>query len=220
MRAWRSRLKISQEELAERASLHRTYISDVERGARNLSLESIDKLAVALQVSVATLFSSEPPSPGGSLPITLSPDELVDILLVEDDPNDVALTIQAFEVARITNRVYVVSDGAEALEFLFCTGAYAHRKLTDRPQVILLDLELPRIGGIEVLRRIKADERTRSIPVVVLTASQQDRDIADSKRLEAAAYIVKPVDFRNLTEVTPLLSLQWALLKRPAALSA
>ena len=114
----------------------------------------------------------------------------------------------------MTNRMYIVRDGASALDFLFCKGHFAHRKRNDRPQMILLDLGLPKIDGLEVLRQIKTDPRTRTIPVVVLTASRRDRDTAASKQLGAEGYIVKPVDFQNLSGVTPQLSLQWALLKR------
>jgi two-component system response regulator len=113
-----------------------------------------------------------------------------------------------------------VRDGAAALNFLFGTGEYAHRERSSRPQMVLLDLNLPKVSGLEVLRRIKADPRTRSIPVVVLTASKQDRDITTSKRLGAEACIVKPVDFQNLSEVTPQLSLQWALVKPMPTLGA
>ncbi|HTD67849.1 MAG TPA: response regulator, partial [Candidatus Limnocylindria bacterium] len=208
VKSWRSRLGISQEELAGRAGLHRTYVSDIERGARNVSLESIEKLARALKISVATLFS-----PGGKSSTAGSSEELVDILLVEDNADDVQLTLRALQEAKITNPIQVVRDGAEALHFLFCTGEYANRRADQRPQVILLDLGLPKISGLEVLRRIKADARTRSIPVVVLTGSRHDRDVLASKQLGTQAYIVKPVDFQNLSEVTPQLSLSWALLK-------
>lgn len=210
IKLWRGRLGISQEELAGRAGLHRTYVSDIERGARNVSLESVEKLARALKVSAATLFA---PSDSATV------DELVDILLVEDNPDDVQLTTQALQQAKITNPVHVVRDGAEALNFLFCTGAYAGRRPERRPQVVLLDLELPKVAGLEVLRRMKADSRTRTIPVVILTGSLYDRDMLMSKQLGADAYIVKPVDFQNLSEVTPQLSLHWALLK-PARAAA
>ncbi|HEX4265335.1 MAG TPA: response regulator [Verrucomicrobiae bacterium] len=213
VRLHRDRLGISQEELAGRAGLHRTYISDVERGARNVSLESILRLAGALEVTLSILFlrmEEATQSPGSSL----QPEEMVDILIVEDSADDADLTIKALKDARITNRIYVVRDGGAALDFLFCKGAYSHRKLNDRPQIILLDLGLPKIDGLEVLRQIKADSRTRTIPVIVLTGSSRDRDIAASQRLGAEAYIVKPVDFQNLSGVTPQLSLQWALLKR------
>jgi len=206
VRSQRSKLELSQERLAELAGLHRTYISDVERGARNPSLGSIEKLARALRVPVAELFA-------GGLQNGV-PEQLVEILLVEDMPQDVELTLQALKHANITNRIYVVRDGAAALDFLFATGEYAHRKGDKHPQLILLDLGLPKVDGFEVMQRLKADPRTRAIPVVVVTASTQERDLAASRRLGADGYIVKPVGFQNLSEVTPQLSLQWALLKQ------
>jgi CheY-like chemotaxis protein len=215
VRFHRDQLGISQEELAGRAGLHRTYISDVERGARNVSLESIHRLANALEVPLSILFSRvDEASAGKSSQPSLLPDEMVDILIVEDSSDDAELTIKALKDVRVTNRIYVVRDGATALDFLFCKGVYTHRKHSDRPQIILLDLGLPKIDGLEVLRQIKGDPRTRTIPVIVLTVSSRDRDIAASQRLGAEAYIVKPVDFQNLSGVTPQLSLQWALLKR------
>jgi CheY-like chemotaxis protein len=214
VRFHRDQLDISQEELAGRAGLHRTYISDVERGARNVSLESIHRLADALEVPLSILFSRlEASSDKSSAPSALS-DELVDILIIEDSSEDVDLTIKALKDVRITNRIHVVRDGAAALDFLFCRGVYRHRTHRNRPQMILLDLGLPKIDGLEVLRQIKADPRTRAISVIVLTVSNRDRDIAASQRLGAEAYIVKPVDFQNLSGVTPQLSLQWALLKK------
>ena len=209
IKMWRGRLGISQEELAGRAGLHRTYVSDIERGARNVSLESVEKLARALKVSVTTLFGTSEKSDNGD-----SPNQLVDILLVEDNPDDVELTTRALQQAKITNRIHVARDGGEALHFLFCTGPHAERQPDHRPQIVLLDLELPKVGGMEVLRRMKAEPQTRDIPVVVLTASRYDRDMLASKQLGADAYIIKPVDFHNLSEVTPQLSLHWALLKR------
>ena len=213
MRAWRGKLGISQEELAGRAGLHRTYVSDVERGARNVSLESIEKLANALEVSISALFAGGKNPVQGSGAPAFSHEELVNILFVEDNPDDVRLTLQAFEEANIKNRIHVVQDGAAALDFLYRRGDYANRRAADWPQIILLDLGLPKIGGLEVLRQIRADPRTRSIPVIVLTASKHDRDIIASRRLGADSYLVKPVDLQNLSEVTPQLSLQWALLK-------
>lgn len=207
-------LGISQEELAGRAGLHRTYVCDVERGTRNISLESIEKLALALEIPISKLLSSTGnflPDDGGQQ--LLSEDDLVDILFVEDRALDVELTMEALKAAKITNRIHVVRDGEAALHFLFCTGEYIERS-PSKPQLILLDLNLPKINGLDVLRQIKADPKTRDIPVIVLTASDRDRDILISKRLGAEAYIVKPVDFQNLSEVTPKLSFQWALLKR------
>jgi CheY-like chemotaxis protein/DNA-binding XRE family transcriptional regulator len=221
IRSRRNRLGLSQEQLAERASLHRTYISDIERAARNLSLESISKLAEALEVSVAALFTpTVTPNHGtGDVQGHNGDQEVVDILLVEDDENDVALTLHAFKKSRFANRVQVVADGMEALDYVFCRGAYSDRRLEDYPRIILLDLNLPKISGLEVLRLIKADDKTRMIPVVVLTASQSDRDIAESRRLGAATYIVKPIDFHRLSQVTPQLSLNWVLLKPTEALT-
>jgi CheY-like chemotaxis protein len=204
----RSELGISQEVLADRAGLHRTYVSDIERGARNPSLESIQRLAAALEVSLPVLFESAGDPDGDR--------ELVGILLVEDDPQDIELAERAFKKARIRNPVYVVRDGAEALEFIFATGPSAELRSHRRPLVILLDLNLPKIDGIEVLRRIKIDKRTREIPVVILTLSKSDRDIAECRRLGAENYIVKPVGFRNFSEAMPDLMFDWALLRRSA----
>lgn len=214
VKSWRGRRALSQEELAARAGLHRTYISDVERGVRNVSLESIEKLARALEVPVAILISNATRAAvESSAPHRVEASELVDIFLVEDDPNDEEMALQALKRLKITNRIQVAHDGAEALEYLLGTGRDARRPEGDRPQVILLDLYLPKISGIEVLQRIKADPRTHSIPVVVLTGSNYERDIALSRDLGSEAYIVKPIDILNLTGVTSRLSLHWALLK-------
>jgi|GEM_PF-26440 len=208
----RSVLGISQEQLAERAGLHRTYVSDVERGARNPSIGSVEKLARALQISVSKLFEQ---ATGGNIV-----KQLVEILLVEDNPVDVQLTIRAFQKAQITNPLRVVGDGVEALDFLFATGFYADRGNDEHPKVILLDLNLPKISGLEVLRRIKADPRTQHIPVIILTVSNRDRDINECRRLGAETYIVKPVGFQKFSEVTPRLSLAWVLVKPNGTLSA
>ncbi len=203
VRTLRSQIGISQEELAHRAGLHRTYVSDIERGARNVSLESIERLARALEISVSALFSRA--SQEGS--------EDVEILLVEDNKHDVELTLRAFRKARITNVVHVAADGAQALDFLFARGAHTGRDDMPPPGVILLDLNLPKVAGLDVLRELKADPRTRNIPVVVLTVSDRDRDVAECRRLGAEAYIVKPVGFQNFSEVTPLLQFRWSLIK-------
>jgi len=225
VRLRRNHLGISQEELAGRAGLHRTYISDVERGARNVSLESIHRLADALAVPASVLFlPAEQATPGAGLSqnnySAHLPDELVEILIVENSAADAEMAIQALRNMRVTNRVFVVRDGQEALDFLFCKGEYAHRKRSDRPQVIMLDLALPKVEGLEVLRQIKADQRTRTIPVVVMTVANREREVAASQKLGADAYIIKPVDFQNLSGVIPRLSLQWALLKRGPVTSA
>jgi CheY-like chemotaxis protein len=211
VRSRRKRLGISQEELASRAGLHRTYVADIERGARNLSLANIEKLAKALETSIPTLFSQDESS---SKP---EPNKLRDILLVEDNPDDVELTLRAFKSACVANPVRVARDGLEALDFLFCTGAYAERKSEPSPHVILLDLNLPKLDGLEVLRRLKTDPRTHSIPVIVLTVSERNRDIDESRRLGADGYIVKPVDFQRFTQVTPQLKLSWSLVKSQVA---
>ena len=214
---WRSRLKLPQDELARRSGFNRSYISDIERGSRNVSLNGIEKLADALGISVTTLFA-EMDSKSASTP--LRNDEMVDILFVEDNENDILLTMQALKGANLTNRIFVVRDGAAALDFLFCTGEFAYRRPNDRPQVILLDLNLPKIHGVEVLRRVKANARTSSIPVVVLTSTKEDCVIAACKRLGAETFIAKPVDFHNFSAMTLQLSLQWALIKpavRPGA---
>jgi CheY-like chemotaxis protein len=199
----RSALGISQEELAARAGLHRTYVSDVERGVRNPSLESVQKLAGALEVSLPMLFER-----AGHVR-----SRLVELLLVEDNPRDVELTKLAFEKARITNPLYVVGDGVEALDFLFGTGAYQHRNYAPLPHVILLDLNLPGKSGLEVLRRIKADALLKEIAVVVLTGSTRDRDMAECRRLGVETYIVKPVAFEKFRKITPTLDLGWMLVK-------
>jgi CheY-like chemotaxis protein len=199
---------ISQEELADRAGLHRTYVSDIERGARNPSLESIEKLAHALDVSLPSLFGR---AAEGKAEL-----ELVDILLVEDDPKDIELTLRAFRKARITNPVRLARDGAQALESIFGAGSWARGPRKPRPGVVLLDLNLPKVSGIEVLRQLKADPSTRGIPVVILTVSDSDRDVAACRRLGAAGYIVKPVRFRNFSEAMPPLDFEWGLLKGSA----
>jgi len=214
VRLRRDDLDISQEELAGRAGLHRTYISDVERGARNVSLESIHRLADALKIPVSQLFAWQHEEINGNLTPHLSPDELVEILIVEHSEADAEIAIKSLKQVHVTNRVHVVRDGQAALDFLFAKGEYSNRKQAERPQLILLDLRLPKVDGLEVLRQIKNDSRTRTIPVIVLAVSDCERDLAATQRLGADACIVKPVDFQNFSGVTPQLSLQWALLKR------
>lgn len=210
VRARRKRLGISQEELAGRAGLHRTYVADIERGARNLSLANIEKLAKALDTSIPVLFAQ-----GETLPRPA--EQLAEILLIEDDPADIELTLAAFKRACLTNRVHVVRDGAEALDFLFSAGAHKDRKIEHLPQVILLDLNLPKVNGIDVLRRIKGDPRTRGIPVAVLSGSERNKDVEESKKLGAETYIIKPVDFQRFTRATANLQLRWALVKARSA---
>jgi two-component system response regulator len=139
----------------------------------------------------------------------------VEILLVEDNPSDVELALHALKRHHLANHIEVVRDGAEALDFIFCTGAYAQRNAQDNPRVILLDLKLPKVDGLEVLQRVKSDARTRMIPVVVLTSSREERDIVESYQLGVNSYIVKPVDFEQFTEAVRQLGLYWLLLNTP-----
>lgn len=219
VRGWRNQLGISQEKLAERANLHRTYVSDVERGSRNVSLENIERLAHALDISVSALFPESSLLNGQAETISngASKANLVDVLLVEDNPDDVDLTLHAFKKAHFANRVHVVNDGAKALDYIFCREEFVHLRTRQRPQVILLDLDLPNVTGLEVLRRIKADPQTSAIPVVILTVSDDNYDIAECRRLGADNYIVKPVNFLGLIQATPSLNFQWALLKSPGS---
>jgi two-component system, response regulator len=138
----------------------------------------------------------------------------MEILLVEDNPNDVELTLRALQKQNLSNKVFVVKDGAEALDFIFASGAYSRRKVEKRPKVVLLDLKLPKVDGMEVLRRIKADSRTSRIPVVMLTSSQEERDVANSYNLGVNSYIVKPVDFNNFVHAVSELGVYWGVLNK------
>jgi two-component system response regulator len=134
------------------------------------------------------------------------------ILLVEDNPDDEALTIRALQKNNIRNKVAIVRDGAEALDFLFCSGAYAGRDPNDVPQVVLLDLKLPKVDGLEVLRRIRANERTSLLPVVVLTSSKEEQDLLESYKNGANSYVRKPVNFDQFVEAARQLGLYWLIL--------
>ena len=137
------------------------------------------------------------------------------ILLVEDNPDDEALTIRALHKNNIVNEVVVARDGVEALDFLFAARAEAEQKPRQLPQLVLLDLKLPRVDGLEVLRRIRSDPRTRLLPVVVLTSSREERDLVESYSLGANSYVRKPVDFVEFTEAVRQLGLYWLLLNEP-----
>ncbi|HEX8898049.1 MAG TPA: response regulator [Chthoniobacterales bacterium] len=141
-------------------------------------------------------------------------DRAAEILLVEDNPNDLELTQRALRKANLANNIHVARDGAEALEFLFCEGAHAKRKIEDGPKVILLDLKLPKVDGLEVLRRIKTDERTKSIPVVVLTSSKEQKDVVESYQLGVNSYIVKPVNFEGFAAAVQEIGMYWLLLNQ------
>ena len=139
----------------------------------------------------------------------------VEILLVEDRQDDVELTLRAFQKARFANRIHVTRDGAEAIEFLFGTGRYVARRDAPMPGVILLDLHLPKLSGLEVLRWIKADDRTKLIPVIVLTESRHYRDAVECRTLGVESYIVKPVDFHDFSDAATHLKFNWAMLGQP-----
>lgn len=135
----------------------------------------------------------------------------VEILLVEDNPNDVELTLKALKKQNLANKVHVVRDGAEALEFVFSTGAYAERDIGNKLKVILLDLKLPKVNGLDVLRKIKSDERTKATPIVVLTSSAEDRDIVESYALGVNSYIVKTANFDKFLDAVSEIGLYWML---------
>lgn len=140
------------------------------------------------------------------------------ILLVEDNPDDQSLAIRALKRSNILNEIVVAHDGVEALDFLFATGAHANRDKNIQPAVILLDLKLPRIDGIEVLRRLRADDRTKLLPVVVLTTSNEDQDVINSYSLGCNSYVRKPVDFVQFAEAIRQLGMYWLLLNEPPPL--
>jgi two-component system response regulator len=211
-------LGLSQEELAWQADMHQTYLSDVERGRRNISFLRLIRLVRALHVSLPDFFgafegpgSSEVagprltrvPAPSG---MEMAPAEGGEILMIEDSSLDAALTRRAFLKAGVTNPLRVIRDAEIGLDYLFGTGEWKRRKRA-RPQLILLDLNLPRMPGLEFLRQVKADPRTRPIPVVVLTVSKIDHMIIECGRLGADNYIVKPVSIENFVKMIPHLNL-------------
>ena len=136
------------------------------------------------------------------------------VLLVEDNSDDELLILRSLKTAHLENEIVVARDGAEALDYLFATGAYADRAAEQPPVVVLLDLKLPKVGGLEVLRRIRADERTKRLPVIVLTSSDEDKDLIDSYRLGANSYVQKPVKFDEFSSAVRELGLYWLLLDK------
>lgn len=137
------------------------------------------------------------------------------ILLVEDNPDDEVLTLHALKKNKIGNRVHVARDGAEALDFLFCQNQYADRDLYELPQLILLDIKLPKVDGLEVLRRIREDERTSLLPVVILTSSKEQQDLVQAYKNRANSYMRKPVDFKQFADAVRQLGLYWLVLNQP-----
>ncbi|MBD2570931.1 response regulator [Anabaena lutea] len=147
-------------------------------------------------------------------PTDTSYEQPISIVLVEDNPADAELAIRALRRGRIGNQLQWLQDGAEALDFFFCRGNYAHRNMTNQPKVILLDLKLPKVSGLEVLRQLKSDPRTQTIPVVVLTSSAEDKDVIESYQLGVNSYIVKPVDFEQFNHAVQQLGFYWVLFNR------
>ena len=139
----------------------------------------------------------------------------VDILLAEDNPDDVKLAMHAFRRNHLANAVHVVGDGAEALDFVFCGGVYADRSVEEPPKLLLLDLKMPLVDGLEVLRAVRADPRTRPIPVVMMTASHEEKDRVESYALGVNSYIVKPLDFDQFVEAMRLVGMYWLLVNKP-----
>ena len=142
----------------------------------------------------------------------------VELLLVEDNPEDLELALRALRKANLSNRIQIARDGEEAIDFIFCQGPHATRKIEDTPKVILLDLKLPKVDGLEVLKRLKGDPRTRTIPVVVLTSSKEQNDVVESYHLGVNSYIVKPVNFESFVVAVQQLGMYWLLLNHPPKL--
>jgi two-component system response regulator len=139
----------------------------------------------------------------------------VEILLVEDNPTDAELCVRSLKKHNLTNQLIWVKDGAEALDFLFARGSYSGRNPNQAPKVVMLDLRLPKVDGLEVLRQIRGDERLKELPVVVLTSSKEDRDVAESYRLGANSFVSKPVEFTEFADAVAKLGLYWVLINKP-----
>ena len=142
----------------------------------------------------------------------------VEILIVEDTPQDLELALRALRKANLANRIEVARDGVEALDYIFCEGKHTDRKIENAPKMILLDLKLPKIDGLEVLKRLKSDPRTKMIPIVVMTSSKEQSDVVESYNLGVNSYIVKPVNFEQFSEAVQKLGMYWLLLNHPPVL--
>lgn len=212
VRLLRKQLGITQEELAWRSKMHRTYIADIERGARNVTLRSIENLAKALQVTVGNLLSyaSAPEQLALGQTSLKSSRRAEEILLIEDNVADATMTQRAFRLAKMTNPLRILQDAEGGWDYLCGIGQYTSNGPT-HPALILLDLNLPGISGLEFLRRLKDDLRMKDIPVAVLTISRSDRMIIECSRLGVVNYIVKPLSFESLVQVTPALNLHLTL---------
>jgi len=148
----------------------------------------------------------------------MNPTNIIEILLVEDSLEDIELTCRALKNANLGNHLHIARDGAEALDFIFCEGPYADRRIEDTPKLILLDLKLPKVDGLEVLQRIKENPLTQNIPVVVLTSSKEQNDVIKSYELRVNSYIVKPVNFESFSAAVQELGMYWLLLNQPPKL--
>ena len=208
VRAHRQRLGITQEELAWRADMHRTYIADIERGVRNITLRSIINLAAALQVSVSVLLAE----PGEQVPAAEVGAR--EILVVEPDAAEAEVLVRTLTEANVKNPITVVRDGPEAFEHLAGRDAAKGRAPAPGPQLILLEANLPKGSGLDVLRRLKSEDATKDIPVAILSAQRDDRLAQECARLGAEQLLVKPVAFEKLAQIIPKLRLHWALVGR------
>ncbi len=204
----RIELGFSQEKLAEASGLHRTYVSDVERGTRNLSIESIDKLSRALELPVSSLFQRAG--------YGAAAERVVEILLVEDDLQDLQDVRGALRKANLTNPIKIARNTEEALECLFGQGTDLPCDSKVNKKLILLDLELPRWEGLRLLKRIKSDARTRMIPVIALTSSKEQNEMVECHQLEVNGFIIKPVTFERFIQAVQKLGWRWMLLHQPA----
>lgn len=206
LRVRREYLSMSQEELSNRSGLHRTYISDVERGSRNPSIKSLAQLAAALQTSVSELLAATEAE--GAL--QTSP---LEILLVEDHQADVHLITTAIKQAKVPCRVSVAKDGEEALSYLHRTGQWSE---APRPELVLLDLNLPRKSGYDVLSEMKSTQRLLDIPVIILSTSESDQDVVRTYKMHANCFISKPLDPDEFFQVVAQTMEFWfTIVKRP-----